>query len=452
MRVRAIATTAAAAGLMAGALTVTSSVADDDGSAERGADLRSALEDGTADLITPFEASNGKNWTTVDQSLRFHRQLDGESDRVTLERAGRSGDGRPLQLVTVGADDSDQRDTADDSVAMFNCSIHGNEPAGREACMQLSRDLAFSDDPAVERFLSHTTAVFLYPNPDGWEANTRGNAEGVDINRDMLGLETPEGQAIARTIRDRKPDILNDLHEYGEGKYYNDHALVLWPRNRNVDDTIHDFSQQMVLDYATPQVESNDGYTAGIYGVLVKDGEPFQQIAGDHQARILRNYTGLQHVTGMLTETATGALTPEEESDPALRNRRRAQVEYSSAVGTVQMVMERRDQLAEQSTAAAERATQKGASQDGVVYFGGQDNKVPTEDEQVEPEPMCGYQLTGDQLGEVRRTLRLHGITWKRNNQGAYVTMAQPDQPIIPLLLDKRSEYGIMDATPISSC
>ena len=451
MRVRAITTTAAAVGLLAGALTVTSSAADDE-TAGDGVELQRALENADTDLITPFEASDGENWTTLQQSRRFHRQLDQQSDRVSSDRAGRSGDGRPLQLVTVANSESDRAAAADGSVAMFNCSIHGNEPAGREACMQLARDLAFSDDPAVERFLSATTVVFLYPNPDGWVANTRGNAEGVDINRDMLELATPEGRAIARTIRDWKPDVLNDLHEYGEGKYYRDHALQLWPRNRNVDDAIHELSQQMVLDYAAPQVESNDDYTAGIYGVLVKDGEPFQQIAGDHQARILRNYTGLQHVTGMLTETATGALDADEEGDPALRNRRRAQVEYSSAIGTVQMTMEHRDQLAEKSAAAAETATEQGAAQEGVVYFAGQDNLPPTEDEQVEPEPMCGYQLTASQFGEVRRTLRLHGITWKRNNQGAYVTMAQEDQPIIPLLLDERSEYGITDATAISSC
>ena len=451
MRVRALATTAAAVGLLTGALTVSSSVADDE-TGEGSTELPSALEQTSADLITPFEASDGSKWTSVQQSLRFHRQLDESSERVSLGRAGRSGEGRPLQLVTVAESASDRRDAADGSVALFNCSIHGNEPAGREACMQLSRDLAVSDDPVVERFLKNTTAVFLYPNPDGWEANTRGNADEIDINRDMLELATPEGKAIARTIRDWKPDVLNDLHEYGEDKYYKDHALQLWPRNRNVDDTIHGFSQQMVHDYAAPQVESNDGYTAGIYGVLVKDGEAFQQIAGDHQARILRNYTGLQHVTGMLTETATGALSPEEKADPALRNRRRVQVEYSSAVGTVQMTSEHRDELAAESAAAAERATEAGASRGGVVYFAGQDTMPPTEDEQVEPEPMCGYQLTGEQLGEVRRTLRLHGISWKRNNQGAYVTMAQPDKTIIPLLLDERAEYGITDATPISSC
>ncbi len=49
------------------------------------------------------------------------------------------------------------------------------------------------------------------------------------------------------------------------------------------------------------------GYTASIYGELVTDGEPFLQIAGDYQARILRNYSGLQHTVGMLSETTIEA-------------------------------------------------------------------------------------------------------------------------------------------------
>lgn len=451
MRVRTTTVIAATTGLLAATLVVSSSSAEDGDAA--GPTLQQALQDTETDLTTPFEDSDGAEWTTVRESIRFNRQLASVSDRVAYGTAGRSGEGRPLQLVSVGEPEPMSKGEASDgSVAMFNCSIHGDEPAGREGCMQLARDLAESGSPAVERMLRHTTVLFLYSNPDGWQANTRENADGVDINRDMMELATPEGRAIARTIRDWKPDVLNDLHEYGASEYYRDHALQLWPRNRNVDSTIHELSMSMVHDYAAPQVETNEGYTAGIYGVLVKDGEQFQQVAGDHQARILRNYTGLQHVTGMLTETATNALTPEEEADPALRNRRRAQVEYSSAIGTLEMVRENRGQLAAESAAAAERATQAGADQSGVVYFAGQDNMLPTEDDGAEPEPMCGYQLTAEQLDSVRRTLRLHGIGWERNADGALVGMAQPDKTLIPLLLDERSEYGLTQATPLQSC
>ncbi|WP_313815634.1 M14 family zinc carboxypeptidase [Citricoccus sp.] len=403
-------------------------------------------------LQTPFEASNGANWTTVEEAQTFLEELDADSKRVALQQVGESVEGRPLNLVTVGSPAPEsQEEVADGSMMLFNCSIHGDEPSGREGCLQLARDLSTTTDPAWKRLLNKTTVGFTFINPDGWEADTRENADDVDINRDFLALATPEAQALATVMRDWNPDVINDLHEFGPREFYDTQALVLWPRNRNVDATIHDLSERMVNNYTGAQIEAN-GMTSGIYGLLVKDGEPFQQVAGDHQARILRNYTGLKHITGQLTEAAQGPVTPEEENDPQLANRRAVDVQYASAVGSLAMISENRTRLARQSAQAAERATQAGAEQAGVVYFSGQDNMLPTTSDGAEPHPMCGYQLTEAQLSELGSTLELHEITWEENAEGAFVTMAQPGKTLIPLLLDERAEYGLTEATPLDDC
>jgi hypothetical protein len=425
-------------------------------SGDPGDELRSALvsaqASAPASLQTPFEASNGAQWTTVPESHTFWRRLDRRSERVSVDRIGRSNQGRPLQLVQVGAPAPRSVDeAARGSVLMYVCSVHGDEPSGREACMQLARDMAASEDPAVTRMLRDTTVLLVNPNPDGWAADTRENATGVDVNRDFMEAATPEGRAVLRTIRDWKPDVLNDLHEYGPSEYYNTDLLHLWPRNRQVDDTIYQLSKTMNNDYSAPLVRSR-GYTTGEYGLLVKDGEPFLQVAGDEQGRILRNYAGLQHSVGMLSETANEPLDPQEEADPALLNRRRVEVNYTSAVGSAQMIAEHRARIATQTTLAEQRATEKGATQSGVVYFAGQDNMVPESEDEVDPTPMCGYELAASQLDSVRRTLRVHGISWTSDADGGFVSMAQPDQPLIPLLLDERSEYRLTEATPVDAC
>jgi hypothetical protein len=421
-------------------------------SGDSGDELRTALASAPATLQTPFERSNGAQWTTVEESHRFWRRLDDSTDRVRVDRIGSSVQGRPLQLVQVGAPaPSGVDEAAQGSVLMYVCSIHGDEPSGREACMQLARDMATSDDPEVTRLLQDTTVLFLNPNPDGWAADTRENAQGVDVNRDFMEVATPEGAAVVRTIRDWKPDVLNDLHEYGPREFYDTDLLHLWPRNREVDDALYELSRQMNNEYSAPLAESR-GHTSGIYGQLVKDGGPFQQIAGDEQARILRNYSGLQHSVGMLSETANAPLTPEEEADPALLNRRRVDVNYTSAVGSAQMTVDNRTTLAQQTALAAQRATESGASQDGVVYFAGQDDMLPTSSSEVDPTPMCGYQLDAAQLQAWQDTMRLHGIGWTTNADGAFVPMGQPDAPLIPLLFDERSEYRLAEATPLDEC
>ncbi len=414
--------------------------------------LRKALQAAPSNLTTPFEDSNGATWTTVAQSQKFWRDLDASSERVRVTRIGSTTQGRPLQLVQVGAPAPKSAAAArGGSVLMYTCSVHGNEPSGREACMQLARDMASTTDPAWTRLLKSTTVLFINANPDGWEANTRGNAQGLDVNRDYMALESPEATAITKVIRDWKPDVLNDLHEYGPNQYYKTDLLQLWPRNRQADPTIHDLAKTMSEEYSAAQVEVL-GYTAGEYGLYVKDGEQFLQVAGDEQARILRNYAGLAHVVGMLSETANRPLDDAESADPTLLNRRRVEVNYTSAVGSAQMVLENRETLVRETAAAAQRVTREGAERSGVVYFAGQDNVIPESSGEVEPEPMCGYQLTAAQRDELAPVLRAHGITWKRNASGAFVTMAQEDQPLIPLLLDERSEYRIAEAAPVETC
>ncbi len=415
--------------------------------------LRDALAAAPDDLKTPFETSNGASWTTYPESVRFLRDLDARSERVRVATIGRTGQNRAIQMTAVGLPAPQTVEAAAaGSVALFVCSVHGDENSGREACMQMARDLAFTTDAALTRFLRNTTVLFVNVNPDGWVADTRENAAGIDINRDYMALATPEAQALTKVIRDWNPDVLNDLHEYGPSQYYRTDLLHLWPRNRNVDPTLHDLAQQMSTDYSAAQVTSL-GYTAGIYGQWVKDGEPFLQVAGDGQARILRNYAGLVNVVGMLSETANEPLDAAEEADATLLNRRRVAVNYASAVGSVQLVMEHRVQLAEQTAASAERNTAAGRERSGVVYFAGQDDMIPTSPNEVEPEPMCGYQLTAAQFTpDLRAKLRIHDITTTARAGGRFVSLAQPTRGLIPLLFDARSQFRILQAEPVETC
>ncbi|HET9143215.1 M14 family metallocarboxypeptidase [Actinophytocola sp.] len=393
---------------------------------------------------TGFEESGGARWTTIEEEHAFLAAVDRSSRRMSMTQVGTTLQGRPLHLVRLG----DPAPARHSMVALFLCSQHGDEPAGREACLIRIRDFAFSDDAAVRRLLRTTTLLFVpTANPDGRVANTRGNAEGVDINRDHIALATPEGRAIATVFRDFRPDVVHDLHEFGPTPpFYDKDLLWLWPRNLNVDPRVHDESESLSRDFVRVAVES-EGHTSGVYGIWVDPvtGEPIRQVAGDGQERILRNTSGLKHALGLLVESN---VDPNPGEDAVAAANRRVRTHLLGVQGTLRMVTERRAQVELATTLSRLTAP----FNRGPIYFGGADNQPP-DPARVEPNPPCGYRLTAEQFTQVRETLALHDVRSVRTvDGGRLVPMFQPARPLIPLLLDPRADFEIVAGVASPNC
>jgi hypothetical protein len=388
---------------------------------------------GFADSAPPrtgFEQSNGASWTTIEQEHQFLREVDRASRKVSVSQIGTTIQGRPLQLVKVG----DGKPTT----VLFLCTQHGDEPSGREGCLIKIRDLAFGKDP----MLAAATLLFIpTANPDGRVADTRGNANGVDINRDHIALDTPEGRTIARVIRDYQPDVVHDLHEFGPRPVvYDKDVLWLWPRNLNVDKRVHDEAEKLSRDFVRPTVEAT-GLTSGVYGFLTdpETGEPTQQIAGDGQERILRNTAGLKHSLGLLVETN---IDPNPGEDLAAAARRRVSSQLLGITGTFRLLTDRRVQVEIATTASRLTAP----FDRDPIFFDGADNQPATE---IEPNPPRGYQLTDAQYTQVKEKLDLHGVSSTRSGAGRFVPLAQQARPLIPLLLDARADFHLVAGTPV---
>jgi hypothetical protein len=91
-------------------------------------------------------------------------------------------------------------------VISMTSGMHGDEPAAPWALFSIVRDGLL--DP---RF-----AYTIWPcvNPTGYQAGTRHNAEGKDINRSFnRGGETPEARTIISTVHDRRYRLQIDMHE-----------------------------------------------------------------------------------------------------------------------------------------------------------------------------------------------------------------------------------------------
>ena len=126
-------------------------------------------------------------------------------DLFTLERAGESLEGRSINHVRFG--------TGRTAVLMWS-QMHGDEPTATAALFDLFEYLRrHRDEPMVRRMLSELTLhVVPMLNPDGAERFQRRNAQSIDINRDALRLQTPEGRVL-KALRDRlEPQVGFNLH------------------------------------------------------------------------------------------------------------------------------------------------------------------------------------------------------------------------------------------------
>lgn len=121
------------------------------------------------------------------------------------EAAGHSVEGRALHHVWFGRGPK--------HVLLWS-QMHGDEPTATTALFELCEYIRrYGGHPRVEALLAGLT-VHVVPmlNPDGAERFQRVNAQGLDINRDALRLQTPEGRTL-KALRDRlQPCLGFNLH------------------------------------------------------------------------------------------------------------------------------------------------------------------------------------------------------------------------------------------------
>ena len=136
---------------------------------------------------------------------RLTEVVSGAPDLFALEKIGESIEGRSINYLRAG--------TGPFSVLLWS-QMHGDESTATSALFDLFEYLRrHRQDPAVAQLLSRLTLhVVPMLNPDGAERFERRNAQSIDVNRDALRLQTPEGKAL-KALRDRlNPRLGFNLH------------------------------------------------------------------------------------------------------------------------------------------------------------------------------------------------------------------------------------------------
>jgi hypothetical protein len=411
---------------------------------------------------TGFETTGGAAWTTHEEELAFLAAVDEATERVEIEVIGETESGKPIHLVRFGVPTPRSAAQArNEPVELHMCSQHGNEAAGRDACLSRLRDLAFTTEPELVQQMRDTTILFIpSANPDGREANQRANLAGIDINRDHLNLVSPESQAIARVALDYEPEIAVDHHEYGPGTpvLYDDEVLYLWPRNLNVDKEVHDLGVEYSKEHLNPCL-AEQGYSSDEYGLDSAGNVDVTQTAGDGDEGIARNLSGLRHTIGILVESAVTANPlngPGEVQEPEVQQRR-VDSHKATIDCTLSWMRANAERAVKAQAGSVERKIAEGRDQSAPVYFQGQDEDTTLAGDApptiADETPPCAYDLTTEQAAEVAEVFALHGITTTPRAGGVRVSMAQAAEPVIPLLLDAQNEDRVaIEGTPVDDC
>lgn len=92
--------------------------------------------------------------------------------------------------------------------------MHGDEPTATSGVIDLLTVLQKNREKDWVRNIENKLTIRFVPmlNPDGADAYTRRNMQGLDINRDALNLKSPEARLLKQLREEWSPEIGFNLH------------------------------------------------------------------------------------------------------------------------------------------------------------------------------------------------------------------------------------------------
>jgi len=126
-----------------------------------------------------------------------------------VDKVGKSIEGRDIYLISMG--------TGKTKVFLWS-QMHGDEPTATAALFDIFN--FFLDKNAyleLKKFLLSNLSIYIIPmvNPDGAEVFQRRNIVEIDLNRDVVRLQTPEAQTLKNVFDSLKADFGFNLHDQG---------------------------------------------------------------------------------------------------------------------------------------------------------------------------------------------------------------------------------------------
>ncbi|MEM7230490.1 MAG: M14 family zinc carboxypeptidase, partial [Planctomycetota bacterium] len=179
-------------------------------------------------LLTVAERSDFQATATSAEVETLMVAIADASAIVHLDSLGSSFNGLDIPMAII-ANPPLQAPPADDDdrlVVLAFGNIHAGEVCGKEALLMLMREWALSPEDMI--FEDIILLVAPNYNPDGNDVmaldnrpgqigpaegmGQRPNAQGFDLNRDYVKLESPEARGMVDVLNRWDPDLIIDTH------------------------------------------------------------------------------------------------------------------------------------------------------------------------------------------------------------------------------------------------
>lgn len=281
--------------------------------------------------LTRAEASHYQETSRHADVMRFIEQVQQWHDpRLVVTQFGTSPEQRELPLLILsaqGIQTPEQAKQTELPIVLIINGIHAGEVEGKEASLMLLRDLLTG---SMGEWLEHMI-LLIVPlfNPDGNDrisptnrqldltklqgqigpiggVGTRGNAAGINLNRDYMKQETLEMRLLQSQVCQRwQPDLTIDCHATNGSIHrfaltYDTPHTIESGRSEPIV-----FMREQVLPVVTQRLKQRTGLDTFFYGNFVRDegGAGQGWITYPHHPRFGSNYRGLTNRLDLLLET-----------------------------------------------------------------------------------------------------------------------------------------------------
>jgi hypothetical protein len=277
-----------------------------------GAEVAARFPDPPVNYATPAFKDARSGFTTNAELQAMLRGLvaPGEAaglPSVTLLSLGASQKGVPIEALLFSRPGDAAQRAARPTVLLVG-QQHGDEPAGSEALLVIAQELA---QGSLQRLLDRINVIVLpRANPDGAQDNRRVTANGIDANRDHLLLKTPEALAQAQLVREHRPVVVIDAHEYTVvGRYLEKFgtvqrfdALMQYAMTANLPPFISKASEEWFREPLLASLKEQ-GLSSEWYYTTSVDLQDKKVSMGGTQPDTGRNVNGLKNAISILIET-----------------------------------------------------------------------------------------------------------------------------------------------------